>query len=504
MEPLEVHAIVEKVGGEWRAPVPPPPLRVAELSTDSRTIARQSVFVALDGPRFDGHDYLEEARRKGAVASIVRRSRLGDLPRAGGPYIAVDDPLAALERIAAWNRDHLALTVIGVTGSVGKTSTKEFLQTLLSGAFRVKSAPKSYNNRLGVAATLLSAGPSTEVLVVELGTSEPGDLAHLSGIVRPDKVVLTEVAPAHLDGLGDLDGVVAAKAEIFGGLKTGGTTFLRHGVEGFERFAALSSGPIVTFGWGSGDYAVTDCQRVSLGQNSKAGGGWTDYGYHFTLNEKENFLLPVAGRHNVINAAAAIAVARDLGMSWEETRCSLANCRLPPLRLQVAEENGVVFVDDTYNANPLSMKAAISEWQALRETHNGTQQNGHSSMVAVLGDMLEMGSESRRLHQQVGTLLVGAGARLIVTIGSDSRWIGEAYSDEASMAGGATAEAVHFSSVEEATRFLRQKLCVGDHVLFKASRGMGLDRVVRDLRQWALESLRTGAPCSMPHPGPTS
>jgi len=500
MEPLEVHAIVERVGGEWRAPSPPPRLRVAELGTDSRTVARQSVFVALSGPRFDGHDYVQEARRKGAVASIVSRSRLGGLPRAGGPYIAVDDPLGAMERIAAWNRDHLKLTVIGVTGSVGKTSTKEFLRTILSGAFRVKSAPKSYNNRIGVATTLLSAGPSTEVLVVELGTSEPGELSHLSGIVRPDKVVMTEIAPAHLDGLGNLAGVVAAKAEIFDGLQAGGTAFLRHGIEGFERFAALSSGPIVTFGWGSGDYAVTDCQRVSLGHDSRAGGGWADYGYHFTLNGEENFLLPVAGRHNAMNAAAAIAVARDLGMSWEEIRSSLADCRLPPLRLQVAEENGVIFVDDTYNANPLSMQAAISEWQALREAHNSTQQSNHSSMVAVLGDMLEMGSESRRLHQQVGTLLVGAGARLIVTIGSDSKWIGEAYSDEASMAGGATAEAVHFSSVEEATDFLRQKLCIGDRILFKASRGMGLDRLVRDLRQWAVDSFKSTARGSMPNP----
>jgi len=473
-------------------------MRVAELGTDSRTVARQSVFVALSGPRFDGHDYLEEARGKGAIASIVSRSRLGDLPRSGGPYIAVDDPLRALERIAAWNRDHLDLTVIAVTGSVGKTSTKEFLGTLLSRGFRVKSAPKSYNNRIGVATTLLSAGPSTEVLVAELGTSGPGELSHLSKLVRPDKVVLTEIAPAHLDGLGNMAGVVAAKAEIFEGLKAGGTTFLRHGVEGFERFAAVSSGPVVTFGWGSGDYAVTDCQRVSLGHDSRAAGGWSDYGYHFTLNNEQNFLLPVAGRHNALNAAAAIAVARDMGISWEEIRSSLADCRLPPLRLQVADENGVIFVDDTYNANPLSMQAAISEWQALRQAHNGTHRDGHSSMVAVLGDMLEMGAESRSLHQQVGTLLAGVDARLLVTIGFDSKWIGEAYREEASMDGGTPAEAVHFSSVEDATHFLKQKLGVGDRVLFKASRSMGLDRAVRDLRQWAGDTLRSDSRASMP------
>jgi UDP-N-acetylmuramoyl-tripeptide--D-alanyl-D-alanine ligase len=459
---------------------PPPGVLVAELLTDSRTLSRQSIFVALRGERFDGHSYLEEARAKGAIASIVSQSRLEGLPARGGPYIAVDDPLEALERIARWNRNRLNLRVVGVTGSVGKTSTKEFLATVLAGAFQVKSAPKSFNNRLGVAITLLSATPKTEILVVELGTSGLGELSHLSLLARPDRVVLTEIAPAHIAGLGDLAGVVRAKAEVFDGLDPGGAAFIRHGVHGFDSFQRRVSGRLITFGWGAGDFCVTDCQRVLLGEEPKRETFAADYGYHFTINGSENFLLPVPGRHNVLNAAAAISVARDLGMSWEEIRYSLASCRLPPLRLEVAEEHGLLFVDDSYNANPLSMEAAIDEWGSLRV-------NGSTSLVAVLGDMLEMGALSRRLHEDIGRKIGASGARIIVTIGRDSHWIGEACRGTD---GGKGAETAHFESALEALPFLKESLRPGDRILFKASRLIGLDRLVIELRKWARENAR--------------
>src|SRR5687767_8125889 len=148
MEPLELAELIERAGGRWVAAGPPPPLRVAELATDSRTLPDQAIFVALQGETFDGHAFVDDARRRGALASIVSRERLGALSPGSGPYIAVDDPLAALEKVARWNRSRLALEVVAITGSVGKTSTKEFLATILSGAFRVKSAPKSFNNRI--------------------------------------------------------------------------------------------------------------------------------------------------------------------------------------------------------------------------------------------------------------------------------------------------------------------------------------------------------------------
>jgi UDP-N-acetylmuramoyl-tripeptide--D-alanyl-D-alanine ligase len=497
MEPLELGEIIERAGGRWVGAAPPPSIRVAELGTDTRTIADNAVFVALEGPRFDGHAFLGDARRRGAVASIVCRGRLADLPPESGPYIAVEDPLAALERVARWNRDRLGLEVIAVTGSVGKTSTKEFLATVLAGRFEVRSAPKSFNNRIGVAVTLLSAGPRTEVLVVELGASAPGEISFLSRTVRPRRVVLTEIAPAHLEGFGDLAGVVAAKSEVFDGLEEGGSAILKHGVEGCERFRARVKGPVRTFGWGAGDFAITDCQRVRLGGSASPGHPHDDYGYHFTINGSENFILPVPGRHNVANAAAAIAVARDLGMRWDEIRSSLAGCRLPPLRFEVTEENGVVVIDDSYNANPRSMEAAIDEWLALATPSAAGGANGSARpLVAVLGDMLEMGAASRRLHEEVGRRLSGSGARLLITVGADSRWIGEAFRGE-----GGCADAVHCASAMDALPLLRSAVRPGDRVLFKASRGIGLDALVKAFKSWLASAARAGSAGAPPQGG---
>jgi UDP-N-acetylmuramoyl-tripeptide--D-alanyl-D-alanine ligase len=494
MEPMEIREIIEKAGGRWIAPAPPPALRVAEIGTDSRTISDDAIFVALQGPRFDGHAFLGEARRRGAVASIVSEARVEALPPASGPYIVVDDPLEALERLARWNRDRLAIEVVAVTGSVGKTSTKGFLATVLAGRFEVRSAPRSFNNRIGVAVTLLSAGPRTEVLIVELGASAPGEISFLSRAVRPRRIVITEIAPAHLEGFGDLAGVVAAKSEVFEGLEEGGSAVIKHGVEGFDVFRRRVKGPVRTFGWGAGDLAVTDCQRVRLGGPASPGHPHDDYGYHFTLNGTENFLLPVPGRHNVLNAAAAIAVARDLGMRWDEIRSSLAGCRLPPLRFEVTEERGIVVVDDSYNASPRSMEAAIDEWLALagpREKH--ASNGGARPLVAVLGDMLEMGAASRRLHEDVGRRLAGTGARLLITVGADSRWTAEAFVREG---GGETA---HFASAPEALPLLRSAVRPGDRVLFKASRGIGLDALVKEFKAW-LAAPPSGAPPASERP----
>lgn len=495
MEPLRLEKIVEVSGGSWIDRESPPGTLVGEVSTDSRTLPKASVFVALRGERFDGHAYVREAHQKGALASIVSEDCLGDLPPSSGPYICVRDTLEALECIARWNRDRLTgLSVVGVTGSVGKTSTKEFLATVLADACTVKCAPKSYNNRIGVATTLISATPETEVLVAELGASAPGELSHLTRIVRPDKVVLTEIAPAHLDGFGDMDGLVAAKAEVFEGLAAGGSSFLRHGVRGFHHFVSLARGPLCTFGWGAGDYAVTDCHRVSLGQDCRSATGRGDYGYVFTLNGEENFLLPVPGRHNVLNAMAAIAVARDYGMSWEQIRSSLAMCRLPPLRLQVLEEADVVFVDDSYNASPLSVQAAIDEWRSLaREadpSDGAVEAAGGCSrrLVAVLGDMLEMGSAASRVHEDIGRYLAAPEPRLLVTVGSESRRIGETLRLE-----GGGSEVVHFEAVDEALPYLKERIRPGDHVLLKGSRRIGLDSLSRELRKWLLSTTAVAA-----------
>ena len=503
MESVELRQVAAEVGGRWIGPKDGLGERVTDVCTDTRTLTGKPLFIALRGENFDAHRFVETARRKGAAASIVEASELGKLPSGSAPYIVVDDALEAMERLAVWNRRRLDMRVVGITGSVGKTSTKEFLATVLREKFHVTAAPKSYNNRIGVATTLLSAGPHTEVLVAELGTSQPGELSHLSKLVAPQTVILTEIASAHLEKLVDLDGVVRAKSEVFDGLAPDGIAWIRAGVHGFNRLKERVP-RFGTFGW-TEDYiglqrqdydgavehsVITDCVRVGLG-DPRSTGGVKAYGYHFTVNDRENLLVPTPGVHNVMNASATFGVARDFGMSWSEIRAALATCRLPPLRLEVVEARGILFVNDSYNANPRSMCAAIDEWSDLcgaapqprRWARTRPVQAREATLtsgpVAVLGDMLELGGASQRLHEEIGQRLIETDLRILVTVGKESRWIAGAYRD---LGGRAIIE--HYATVEEATKFLRTALRTGDYVLIKGSRGIGLERLFKNLHRW--------------------
>lgn len=485
MDPLALKAVIQEVEGRWVGGSPPPEVCVADVVTDSRTLSDSSLFVALEGENGDGHAFVGEARRRGAVASVVRHTQLSRLPPSEGPYIAVDEPLAALERMGVCNRRLANLSIVGVTGSVGKTSTKEFLATILAADFRVQAAPKSFNNRLGVALTLISAKRATEVLVVELATSGPGELAHLSRLVQPERVVVTEIGASHLAGLGDIDGVAEAKAEVLEGLASDGGAFINRGIYGFERFRERLAGRrLVSYGWAEApadglDFSASCCRPVALRPDNGSDAAESPYGYEFAVNETETFVLPLPGRHNVLNALGAVAVARDFGMSWESIRGGLTQCRLPPWRGQIVSAGEVFLFDDSYNANPASMTAAIREWQAFGETVSPTgRQASAGGAVAVLGDMLELGSGAQTLHEEVGRQLAAGSVRLLVTVGNESEWIRSAYRQK-----GGPALTAHFSTGDDATEFLRDALLPGDWVLFKGSRRIGLDRVSAALRR---------------------
>jgi UDP-N-acetylmuramoyl-tripeptide--D-alanyl-D-alanine ligase len=362
--------------------------------------------------------------------------------------------------------------VTAITGSVGKTTTKELLRTLLSRSFAVSAAPKSFNNRLGVALTLLQADRSTRQVVAEMGTSVPGELSHLSRLVRPQRVVITAIERAHLSGFGDLDGVVAAKAEILDGLKPDGLVYLKAGIHGFGTFAARAPGRLRTFGFEEGEVAVSGCRREA---SSPARGGPS--GYRFAIHGEELF-LPVLGRHNVLNAAAAVAAARARGLAWEEIRAALLDAKLPPSRLELGTEGGVDFLDDSYNANPGSMGSALEAWDELKPEALGKR-------VVVLGDMLELGEQSRALHEELGRRLASSRVDLLVTIGSESRFVAQALGGESCRQAAPAPEAAHFAAALEALPFLKDRLRPGDQVLLKASNRVGLNELASELRRWA-------------------
>ncbi|MEC9032822.1 MAG: UDP-N-acetylmuramoyl-tripeptide--D-alanyl-D-alanine ligase [Planctomycetota bacterium] len=463
MRPLPLSKIIAAVGGSPDTAGSEDPI-VTGISTDSRKVGPGELFIPLSGDRFDGHEFIQGAFERGALASLASR----DVPLEPGRCIVrVADTLAALEAFALRQRQELDFEVTAITGSVGKTTTKEFLRDILGSECAVAAAPKSFNNRLGVALTLLEAGEETRHLVVEMGTSGKGELSYLSNRVRPERILITTVTEAHIKGLGDLAGVIEAKAEILEGLAPGGQVYLNPATPGFGEFCSRLDRKPRTFGTPDADFPL---------ELNRAAGAVDAVQTFRVCGEEYAFELP--GEHNVINASGAIAVALDLGLSPEAIRRGLALCRLPPGRLNVEVVSEVLFVDDSYNANPCSMEAAFDTFEELCGRTSGGRN------IAVLGEMCELGARSRDFHEKVGRLLAGKPMDLLVTVGGSSLYLGEAFAGERERLGHKNQAATrHFEELSPAREYLSEELRPGDRVLFKASNSVGLGKCAEQLRE---------------------
>lgn len=500
MDPLPIREVVEIVGGRWVPGPDPgfreaPPAQVSGVSTDSRSIGRGDLFVPIRGDRFDGHDFVADVVGV-AAASFCAASRAAEIIqrlREQGAclgLIVVEDTLDALERLASWYRRQLRVSVIGITGSVGKTTVKEFVGQVLALSRNTVRARKSFNNRLGVALTLLSADDRTRNLVVEMGTSAPGEISRLTHMAAPDATLITSVAPAHLEGLGSLDGVVEAKAEIFDGLGSRGVAFIPDPIYGASRFlrrAHRATDRVRRFGWARtasdrSGYWVSRCRPLS--QIPGPGGLRLDRpGFLFEVNGSELFELPVPGRHNVFNALASIAVARELGIGWQTIRQGLCSLRLPPLRLELSRLAGITILDDTYNANPASLRGAM---EAIRELPRGPGTRWYS----VIGDFLELGPSSALFHREMGAELGRSKLfQHVWTVGEQARELARGASLE-----GLSSEVWQARKLDRLMERVVEQLHPGDGILFKASRGMSLERGSAYLRRLLLHRARRYGP----------
>jgi UDP-N-acetylmuramoyl-tripeptide--D-alanyl-D-alanine ligase len=470
MKSMRLSEIIEATGGSLQ-PAPGDDPLVSGISTDSRTVQPGELFIPIVGEQHDGHDFISAAFEQGAVASL---SSCEQPPEPGRLLVKVADTLDALEDLALHHRKELPFAVVAITGSVGKTTTKEFLSSILGTEFTVAAAPKSFNNRLGVALTLLEADEETEHLVVEMGTSGKGELSYLSSRVRPERILITTVAEAHLQGLQTIAGVIEAKAEILEGLAEGGQVYLNPGVPGYDVFCSRLIREPRTFGNPEADFPL------ERGLPS----GTAGIGQVFRVSDEE-YSLELPGEHNVVNASGAIAIALDLGMSPGSIRRGLALCSLPPGRFNVQTGGDVVFVDDSYNANPCSMEAAFGTFADLC----GEAVEGRN--IAVLGEMRELGEGSQRYHEELGRRLAGFDMNILVTIGGDSRHLSEAFVQELQDLGRAEeTTTVHFEDLSTAKGYLAAEIKPGDRVLFKASNAVGLSGLAGELRETAREAQR--------------
>lgn len=422
--------------------------RVAGVTIDSRAVGPWMLFVALPGRHTDGHRFLPEVFAQGGVA-LIRRGAASQ-----GPRIEVEDPLTAMgELVRRWIEAH-AIRVVGVTGSVGKTSLKELIAQALSARYVTGQSLSNYNTAIGLPLSFFAAPPAMTHFVAEMAMRARGEIRHLTEIAPPDVAVIGNIGPSHLETLGSMEAIQAAKGEILEGMREGGTAVLNYDdVRVRELGLRLKKGEVAWYG------RSPEVQSRLM----EAAVEGTGVRCRIAVEGKEvAFLLPWPGVHQALNAAGALLVAQRLGVEVEAAAERLSQIEPSRSRIQVREIGEVRVVEDVYNANPDSMAAALEYLASLP-----------GRKVAVLGDMLELGAAEEESHRRVGEA-AARHADLLVTVGERARAI-------AAQARALGLSVVQTGTVDEAALILPQLLRPGDVVLFKASRGMALERLIARL-----------------------
>ncbi|HUB66744.1 MAG TPA: UDP-N-acetylmuramoyl-tripeptide--D-alanyl-D-alanine ligase [Candidatus Methylacidiphilales bacterium] len=435
-----------------------PALAVDRLHTDTRSLHAGDCFVALRGDRFDGHAFVPEVRSRGAVAALVSNRLIPGLSGDLG-LVEVPDTLEALQRFAGMYRRLLPVRTIGVTGSSGKTSTKELIAAVLRTRFKTKATEGNLNNHIGVPLTLIRLDDGDEFGVVEMGMNRPGEIAPLAKMAAPDIGVISSIGPAHIEFFTGQDAIAAEKAELIAALPGNGVAVLNNMDEWSRRIAHRSAARVVWVGEGSD--AVWRAENVHVTVNGLS--------FHLLHGREQAMVrLPVFNRVMVGNALLAAAVGGECGLSLEEIAKGLERVMLPGARMQVVDFAGVRILNDAYNANPASMRAALL---ALKEFP------GAQRRLAVLGSMGELGRYAAELHREVGALAAELGLDLLIAVGpnADACRAG-------ALAGGLESEKISVVlDAEEAAAALLPHLREGDIVLVKGSHFMGLERLVETI-----------------------
>jgi len=447
------------------------------ISTDSRKCREGNLFIALAGEHFDGHDYLTQARRQGAAGVLVHRQSQG-LP-GEFPVIVVGDTLHALGDLASWWRRRFKPTVIAITGSSGKTTTKEMIAAIMTRRGEVLKTEGNFNNLIGLPLTLLRMRSGDTAAVLELGTNTPGEIARLARMARPDIALITNIGLAHLAGFTNLAGVAAEKRDLFRELPATGTMIVNQD-DPFLRDAGRDwRGGIVTFGMhAAADVYADGIIPVPVSGAGAAGQDGTGEKYRpetrFTLHlgeERQEITMSVAGEHQIVNALAAAASAWAAGASGEDIALGLGSFTPIPGRMEIiALAGGAFVINDAYNANPSSVREALRTLQQLK---------GRGRGIAVLGDMLELGPREAAWHEEIGGLLADTGVERVYLRGR----LSGATAAGASKHGMPAAAIIVAEDQEEIARDLGAYLQAGDWVLVKGSRRLEMDKVTAALRR---------------------
>ncbi|KQL58153.1 MULTISPECIES: UDP-N-acetylmuramoyl-tripeptide--D-alanyl-D-alanine ligase [Bacillaceae] len=426
------------------------PVSFHSVTTDSRKDSNAALFVPLSGERFNGHHYLDSAIASGAIAAIWQEQEPvpTSIPASFQLYF-VDDPLHALQELAQLYRDEINPYVIGITGSNGKTTTKDIVFQLLGGEPFVHRTAGNLNNHIGVPLTLLSMPKECKFAVVEMGMNHAGEISFLSKLAKPDLAIVTNIGEAHIEHLGSRQGIASAKMEMLDGLKQDGFLVLDGDeplLNGFQQEKTVSIG----FNHQNKEAIATFQPKAD--------------GFTFSFLDEKDWYLPLLGEHNVKNAAYGIWIARQVGFAPETIKERLANVTITGMRLEkVAGPNGSTFINDAYNANPSSMKAAIETIKSLPE---------FKRRIVVLGDIYELGPDEEALHRSVVSA-IDTPITNVVCVGEKGYWI----YDEVKQQNGAIA-VEHVENVSDVAETIRPLLNHDTVVLLKASRRLALEQVL--------------------------
>ena len=454
MQPMTIPEIVSAVDGTWLDPREET-APITAVCTDSRKIAPGCLFLPWVGERFDGHDFIDAALDAGAAGCLC--ARVPETLRPGKFYIRVADTRLALRALASAYRDRFDIPFIQITGSVGKTTTKEMISAVLGAQFRVLKTPENFNNDIGTPLTLLGLGPEHQAAVIETGMNHFGEIRYLGEMVRPDIAVISNIGDAHIEYLGSREGILQAKSEIFENLKPEGLAVLN----GDDALLNTLDLPFRTVRCGRSEHC--DVRVTDMADHGVAGITCTIVSprdtYHLTI--------PAPGEHMAYSAAIAVAVAEELGEDREAVARGAASYEPTGSRMRVVRlAEGRLVLDDCYNANPQSVTAAL---EILAKTECGRK-------VAVLGDVGELGDLTEQAHYNMGALAAMLGIDEIVAIGTKA----EKIADGAAQSGGSV---THFATKEEADHELTDQLGTDTAMLVKASHAMHFGWIVEQLKQ---------------------
>ncbi len=425
---------------------------VTGVVVDSRLVAQNYLFIATVGERVDGHDYIPSAFEKGALAVVCEKVPVS----ASGSYILVQSSFDALKAIAKWYRSQLAIKVVGITGSVGKTSTKEFISSVLAQKYSVLKTEGNFNNEIGLPLTILKILDTHEVAVLEMGISDFGEMHRLSEIARPDICVITNIGQCHLENLGSRDGILQAKTEIFDFMSENGKVCLNGDDDKLITINEVKGRKPVNFG-------LSDYNDIYATEVTPHGLFGSTCNIHvdskvFTVN------VPLPGAHMVLNALAATSVGTLLGLTTEEITRGIQLVQALGGRNNIIHKNKWTIIDDCYNANPVSMKAAL-DLLNMADTRK----------VAILGDMGELGSTEQTLHKELGVYAASRQLDVLICVGNLSVHMYHGAKEQF------RGELKHYATRDEMITALPEILSDNDTILVKASHFMGFDHVVRAL-----------------------